>query len=37
MPKARQQYFADETSIQKEKKEFAIEDSVMEKINSIEA
>ena len=37
MPKARQQYFADEYSIQKEKKEFAIEDSVMEKINSIES
>lgn len=36
MAKARQQYFADETSIEKESREFAIEASVLEKINSIE-
>lgn len=36
MAKARQQYFADETSIEKESREFAIEASILEKINSIE-
>ena len=34
--KARQQYFADETSISKESREFAIADSVQQKIDSIE-
>lgn len=33
MSKARQQYFADETTLQKRRREFAIEDNVMSKIN----
>lgn len=34
--KARQQYFADESSLQKDSREFSIADDVMQKINSIE-
>ena len=36
MAKARQQYFADEQTLAKTDKEFAIENSLVEKINSIE-
>ena len=36
MAKARQQYFADETSIAKDSREFAITPEILEKINSIE-
>lgn len=36
MAKARQQYFADEVSIQKESREFAIEEELKAKIDSIE-
>lgn len=36
MAKGRQQYFADEVSIQKEAREFAIEEALKEKIDSIE-
>lgn len=36
MAKARQQYFADETTLQKESREFAIEPEIIEKLDSIE-
>ena len=36
MAKGRQQYFADEVSIQKEAREFAIEEQLKEKIDSVE-
>ena len=36
MAKARQQYFADEVSIQKEAREFAIEEQLKDKIDSVE-
>lgn len=35
--KARQQYFADEISLQKDSREFSIEDSIKQKIDSVEA
>jgi hypothetical protein len=34
--KARQQYFADEVSLSKEKREFSIADEIQQKIDSIE-
>jgi hypothetical protein len=34
--KARQQYFADENSLQKQRREFSIADNIQQKIDSIE-
>ena len=34
--KARQQYFADETSLQKDSREFSIADEIQQKIDSVE-
>jgi hypothetical protein len=33
---ARQQYFADETSLQKQSREFSIADEIQQKIDSVE-
>lgn len=35
--KARQQYFADEISLQKQRREFSLEDNIKQKIDSVEA
>jgi hypothetical protein len=37
MAKARQQYFADEVTLQKENRDFAIQPELVEKLESIEA